>query len=814
MQNKASLLSTSALYGRRSMRAGLIGFFALGQAAAQDPGAGIIVDPDANVGFQPNVSLSETGTPIVDITDPTSGVSINRFGRFDVDETGVVLNNSTTGGNSVLAGQVGANPNLTSGSADIIVNEVASSGGSSINGALEVFGPRADVIVANPNGITCDGCTFINTNAVTLSTGTVAANGAGVVLEVTGGTVRVEGDGLTADGSVSLVGRKVELDGVVEAGDELLLSGGTQSFDANSGVSEGRTGSGSGNGEYAVDGTEFGVARAGQITVIGNEAGLGVRLLGAAQAGQGGIDAISVGDLFVKSVESVGEISLRADGAVEIDSGVLALGAVSIEGEDISAAAETGIFSGQEVVVSANEDAVLAGDIQSLGNVTVNADGDILSSGFITAAGAAAIRAGGNANIAEGRVTAQEISVEAGNEARIATGFLDSAGTIDVSARDIALGEGALFDGSGVNLEATEDFENAANLFGLGGLLNINFTTDLRNLATGIFAFDIVDLTLDGNVTNDGIIFGENGLSIEADNIINTEFGTISGSTVSLRTNSDLFNFGTLVSSNALSINSVGELINTGVVSGETLTVSASSVTNFSTGQIQSTLDGIELLLSGAVRNEGTIFSSSDLALITDAEFINAGLISAIGDASFAIEDFVGLETGGLQASSLDFEGTRDFTNNGFIGAVNGGEFTFSGQFENDATLQFGTALSIFGDRVTLGSDSIVQSGGDVFLSSAKDLFQGGALLGNEVIFDAGGAATLSGVSVSNTNLSAFANSIVIDAFAEIGGGDITFEATDIVSEGIVSGDVVTVEASRLENDGEVQAEQELRLFL
>ena len=39
-------------------------------------------------------------------------------------------------------------------------------------GTLEVFGAEAGVIIANPNGITCDGCGFINTNRVDLITGT------------------------------------------------------------------------------------------------------------------------------------------------------------------------------------------------------------------------------------------------------------------------------------------------------------------------------------------------------------------------------------------------------------------------------------------------------------------------------------------------------------------------------------------------------------------------------------------------------------------------------------------------------------------
>ena len=45
------------------------------------------------------------------------------------------------------------------------------SSGSDLDGTIEVFGAEAGLIIANPNGIVCDGCAFINTNRVDLVTG-------------------------------------------------------------------------------------------------------------------------------------------------------------------------------------------------------------------------------------------------------------------------------------------------------------------------------------------------------------------------------------------------------------------------------------------------------------------------------------------------------------------------------------------------------------------------------------------------------------------------------------------------------------------
>jgi filamentous hemagglutinin family protein len=44
--------------------------------------------------------------------------------------------------------------------ADIILNEVGSTNRSVLNGALEVFGKNAAVVIANPNGFDCNGCDF------------------------------------------------------------------------------------------------------------------------------------------------------------------------------------------------------------------------------------------------------------------------------------------------------------------------------------------------------------------------------------------------------------------------------------------------------------------------------------------------------------------------------------------------------------------------------------------------------------------------------------------------------------------------------
>jgi hypothetical protein len=51
--------------------------------------------------------------------------------------------------------------------------ELLSTNRSVLEGALEVFGKNAAVVIANPNGFYCDKCSFINTSKLTMVSGVV-----------------------------------------------------------------------------------------------------------------------------------------------------------------------------------------------------------------------------------------------------------------------------------------------------------------------------------------------------------------------------------------------------------------------------------------------------------------------------------------------------------------------------------------------------------------------------------------------------------------------------------------------------------------
>ena len=113
--------------------------------------AGIVTDG----GTATTVSTAANGLQTVNIAPAISGVSQNTYSSFNVSSAGAALNN------------VGIN-------ARTIVNQVTSSNPSLIEGKISVTGSRANVILANPNGITVNGGSFVNTGHVALTTGQVS----------------------------------------------------------------------------------------------------------------------------------------------------------------------------------------------------------------------------------------------------------------------------------------------------------------------------------------------------------------------------------------------------------------------------------------------------------------------------------------------------------------------------------------------------------------------------------------------------------------------------------------------------------------
>ena len=260
------------------------------------------------------VMNQSNGPTIVHINKASDkGVSHNIYSKFDVDNKGVILNNSKNSINTQLGGMINGNLNLSGGEASIIINEVNSNNTTTLNGMLEVAGKTAQVIVANPSGITCNSCGFINTEKATLTTGKpIIGNGELLGYNVAKGQIIIN-KGLTSDSPTELITRSAMINGQLKT-KELNVVTGNNFVDADGNVLSSVTGVGS-PPTVGIDVSALGGMYADKITLVSTESGVGVRNNGIISAGNKGLSVNTAGYLSngKNKIESSGDINLNVN---------------------------------------------------------------------------------------------------------------------------------------------------------------------------------------------------------------------------------------------------------------------------------------------------------------------------------------------------------------------------------------------------------------------------------------------------------------------------------------------------------------------
>lgn len=118
-----------------------------------------IVSADKNS----STRLANNKATIFDIANPNqSGLSYNRLTTFNVTANGAVVNNAMVTTKTSVAGDVTANQNLTTSAKTILADVSAGAGRSTLSGTVELAGSSAGLIIANPYGISCNSCSFVN----------------------------------------------------------------------------------------------------------------------------------------------------------------------------------------------------------------------------------------------------------------------------------------------------------------------------------------------------------------------------------------------------------------------------------------------------------------------------------------------------------------------------------------------------------------------------------------------------------------------------------------------------------------------------
>ena len=515
----------------------------------------IMPDPKAEARHQPQVEETANGIPLVNITAPSSGgVSRNEYETFNVPDKGAILNNSYTLSKTELAGYVPGNNNMAERPAKIIVNEVTGAGPTSMDGFLEVAGNRADVVIANPNGITVNGGGFINTGKAFLTTGKPVYDGEDHLqrFDITGGDILIEGKGLGGKetGSLAILSRAVKINAGIWAKD-LHITTGANSIDAKTLEASAIEGKG-GRPAFALDTAAIGGMYAGRITLVGTEKGLGVNNSGTWSA-EDNLTLDWNGDLKNSgTIYSKGNTDLRAN-YLENDKTIAAE-------RNLSAAAKENIRNQGKLLAGENMDIYAGKTLDNAGHAMESGNNLSIETGDAINNAAGTIKSGGSQQI------------KAGHTLTNTEGTLAADGNINIQT-DKMTGDGIVSAGKKAGILLEKDFTNTGRLE----------------------AGSSLSLAVKGNITNRKEILSRGHLALESKNIRNEETGEIKGADTET------------VAENTW--------VNHGLVNGENVHIRANHITNENTGRIYGTRLSVEthtLDNLGAYKEKAPVIASRE----------------------------------------------------------------------------------------------------------------------------------------------------------------------------------------------------------
>ena len=503
----------------------------------------ILPNPKAEARHQPQVEETANGISLVNITAPSSGgVSRNEYETFNVPDKGAILNNSYTLSKTELAGYVQGNNNMAERPAKIIVNEVTGAGSTSMDGFLEVAGNRADVVIANPNGITVNGGGFINTGKAFLTTGKPVYDGEDHLqrFDITGGDILIEGKGLGGKetGSLAILSRAVRINAGIWAKD-LHITTGANSIDAKTLEASAIEGKG-GRPAFALDTAAIGGMYAGRITLVGTEKGLGVNNSGTWSA-EDNLILDWNGDLKNSgTIYSKGNTDLRAS-RLENDKTIAAE-------RNLSAAAKENIRNQGKLLAGENMDIYAGKTLDNAGHAMESGNNLSIETGDAINNAAGTIKSGGSQQIKAGHtLTNTEGTLAADGNINIQTGRMTGDGIVSAGKKAGILLEkdftntGRLEAGSSLSLAVKGNITNRKEILSRGHLALES--KNIRNEETGEIKGADTETVAENTWVNHGLVNGEN-VHIRANHITNENTGRIYGTRLSVETHT-LDNLGT-----------------------------------------------------------------------------------------------------------------------------------------------------------------------------------------------------------------------------------------------------------------------------
>lgn len=811
------------------------------------PAVGAVITPQNGAGMD----KAANGVPVVNIATPNgAGISHNRFTDYNVGKEGLILNNATGKLNPTqLGGLIQNNPNLKAGGeAKGIINEVTGGKRSLLQGYTEVAGKAANVMVANPYGITCDGCGFINTPHATLTTGKPVMNADGSLqaLEVTEGSITINGAGLdgTRSDAVSIIARATEVNAALHAKDLTVTAG------ANRVTADGRVRALKGEGDVpkvAVDTGALGGMYARRIHLTSTESGVGVNL----------------GNLYARD----GDITLDASGRLTVNNS-LATGAVTAKGQGVT----------------------LTGDHKAGGNLSVSSRRDIvLSNGTLNSDKDLSLTAGGRITQQNEKLTAgRDVTLAAKNITQDTASQINAARDIVTVASDTLTTQGQITAGQNLTASATTLTQdgillakshaglNAGTLNNSGAVQGATLTlgsTTLSNsgslLSGGPLTMNTrdftqsgrtgakgkVDIMASGKLTSTGLLVSDDALVLKAQDV--TQNGVLSGGkglTVSAQTLSSGKKSVTH-SDAAMTLNVTTVALDGETSAGDTLRVQADKLSTAVGAQLQSgknlSINARDARLAGTQAAQQTMvvnaseklthsgkssapslsLSAPELtssgvlvgsALNTQSQTLtNSGLLQ--GEASLTVNtQRLDNQQNGTLYSAADLTlDIPDIRNSGLITGDNGlmlnaaslcnpGKIiadTLSVRattLDGDGLLQGAGALALAGDTLSQGSNGRWLTAGDLTLRG-KTLHTAGTTQGQNLTVQADNWAN-SGSVLAAGNLTASATGQLTSTGDIMSQGDATLKAANTDNRGsLLSAGTLSLDGNSLDNSGTVQ---------
>ncbi len=813
------------------------------------PAVGAVITPQNGAGMD----KAANGVPVVNIATPDgAGISHNRFTDYNVGKEGLILNNATGKLNPTqLGGLIQNNPNLKAGGeAKGIINEVTGGNRSLLQGYTEVAGKAANVMVANPYGITCDGCGFINTPHATLTTGRPVMNADGSLqaLEVTEGSITINGAGLdgTRSDAVSIIARATEVNAALHAKDLTVTAG------ANRVTADGRVSALKGEGDVpkvAVDTGALGGMYARRIHLTSTERGVGVNL----------------GNLYARD----GDITLDASGRLTVNNS-LATGAVTAKGQGVTLTGDH--KAGGNLSVSSRSDIVLSnGTLNSDKDLSLTAGGRITQQNEKLTAGRDVTLAAKNItqdtasqiNAARDIVTVASDTLTTQGQITAGRNLTASATTLTQDGILLAKGHAGLDAGTLNNSGAVQGasltlgsttLSNSGSLLS-GGPLTVNTRDFTQSGRTG--AKGKVDITASGKLTSTGSLVSDDVLVLKAQDV--TQNGVLSGGkglTVSAQALSSGKKSVTH-SDAAMTLNVTTVALDGETSAGDTLRVQADKLSTAAGAQLQSgknlSINARDARLAGTQAAQQTMVvnaseklthsgksSAPSLSLIapeltssgvlvasalnTQSQTLtNSGLLQ--GEASLTVNtQRLDNQQNGTLYSAADLTlDIPDIRNSGLITGDNGltlntaslsnpGKITAdtlnvrATTLDGDGLLQGAGALALAGDTLSQGRNGRWLTAGDLSLRG-KTLNTAGTTQGQNLTVQADRWAN-SGSVLATGNLTASATGQLTSTGDIMSQGDTTLKAATTDNRGsLLSAGTLSLDGNSLDNSGTVQGD-------